>query len=170
MKRGSSRLALALGFVALVRSATGSTAAEPASTPETVMSQKAPVAEPRLLKPLQPRYPPHLFRKGISGYVLVQFRLNDEGMPQDARVVMADPQGAFDSAVLQSVAKLRFEVPQEWVAAHPNRLLDFGYVFVIERCVDGDLFPGMTTVIVSAWRSREAGEKCHSPAHNEQPR
>ncbi len=163
MKRCHWIPTVALGLVGLAYSAAGGTEAQPAGTGETVASPQSSVATPRLAVPHLPRYPSNLLRKGVSGYVLVQFRLDDDGKPRDARVVMGEPKGAFDRAVLLSVSNLRFDVPQEWIATHPNRILDFGYVFVIEGCVDKNLFPGISSVIVSVWRSREAGDECLAP-------
>jgi hypothetical protein len=91
--------------------------------------------------------------------VLVQFRLDDKGKPQDARVVFAEPKDTFERTVLADVIRLRFKVPPEWAATNPDRSLQLAYVFRIEGCtsISGEAFPGIDTVVVS---TRPPGGKC----------
>lgn len=98
-----------------------------------------------------PDYPPLLRQRGVSGFVLVQFRLEDHGRPRDPRVVLAEPQGAFEDVVLKSMRRLRFNAPPEWALSYPNRIMEMVYIFLIENCAHADAkaFPGMDALIVS---------------------
>lgn len=140
-----------------------------AMLPATAPGQPADPA-PSIVLPvpanlIQPKYPPALVRQRTSGYLLMQFRLDDEGKPRDPRVLMEEPKGAFQRAVKQTLSRLRFSVPPDWAARHPDRLLDFGYVFVVDKCVGeglfDNLFPGIdTNMVVSVWLDRKKEEAC----------
>lgn len=98
----------------------------------------------------RPTVPFTAIRGHISGDVLVQFRLDDKGRAQDVRVVLAEPRGIFDKHALRAVAAMRFSLPPEWLASHPKRLLELAFVYLINRCMPGDPFPGIHTITVRA--------------------
>lgn len=106
--------------------------------------------EPRLLNPrqVQPWVPETAIRRRISGDVLVQFRLDDKGRTQGARVVLAEPKGVFEENTLRAVAKMRFSLPSEWIVDNPKRLVEMAFVFLVNRCGSGDAFPGIPTMII----------------------
>lgn len=140
--------------------------ASPSSAPDKAEEAQpgSPNNAPRMTNPIMPIYPSTLFRWGKQGYVVVQFRLDQDGKPQNARVVVSEPKGAFDRAVLNSLPRLRYTVPPEWAASHPDRLVEVGYVFVIEKCVSGNLFPGRDMIVVVASRDRPKGNECSETA------
>jgi TonB family protein len=129
---------------------------------QSVTPAAAAADEPNLIKPNFPRYPRAMLRKGASGYVLVQFGLDEEGRPQDARVLLAHPKDGFEETVLKFLRKLRYEVPAEWAARHPNRIVELGFVFLINSCTEANLFPGVTSITVTAWRrDHPSYNECH---------
>jgi len=160
--RHASAALLAGVLVNLAPGLAGIAAPSPlAVSPGEVIAQ-AP--EPKQIRFLVPPYPSAQMRNGISGYVLVQFRLDEKGRPRDSRVLMTNPQGAFESAVLRHLWKVRYDVPPEWAARNPTRLLEIGYIFVFERCVDKNLFPGITSVVISVWRNSADAKQCDGEA------
>lgn len=152
---------LALFMTSLAAAPPGVTDPPPSTDPPVEAPAKGPEPRAKNLRGLMPRYPTAQLRKGISGYVLVQFRLDEDGIPQDPRVVMEQPKGTFASAVLQRLRRAKFEVPPEWVARNPGRLHELGYVFLVERCLEKDVFPGIEAVVIEVWRRRSDGERCH---------
>ncbi len=61
------------------------------------------VATPR------PAYPLRAQRLGLSGRVVVEFTVTEEGRVRDPRIVSAEPPGVFDRAVLRGVRRWRFK-------------------------------------------------------------
>lgn len=57
---------------------------------------------------IAPEYPPRALRRGIEGWVQVQFTITATGAVKDATVVQADPPGLFDEAALRSIARWRY--------------------------------------------------------------
>lgn len=103
-------------------------------------------------------FPAELLQKRISGSVLLQFRLDEDGKPQNARVVLAEPKAAYESTALEFISHSRFSVPPEWVVSHPNRIFEFGIVFLVGQCQIKDLFPGITSVTFTAWPTLSAAD------------
>jgi protein TonB len=60
------------------------------------------------LKRTQPAYPASARRRNIEGWVQVQFIVNEYGQPEQIRVLAADPEGIFDSSVINSIGHWRF--------------------------------------------------------------
>ena len=57
---------------------------------------------------IAPEYPPRALRRGVEGWVQVQFTITATGAVKDASVVAADPPGLFDEAALRSIARWRY--------------------------------------------------------------
>jgi TonB family protein len=55
----------------------------------------------------QPAYPPALLQARVEGYVEVEYRLDAEGVVQDARLVVAMPRGGFEKSALDAVRAWR---------------------------------------------------------------
>lgn len=100
------------------------------------------------LREIRPGYPRDASRQGIQGNVLMQFRLSDKGRPQDVKVLLAEPQGVFEQHAAKIASKLRFKVPADWAARHPNRIMDFGVQYVIDGCATREVFPGVYTITI----------------------
>jgi protein TonB len=69
-------------------------------------------AQPNKLKRLRyapPEYPQKAFQQKLTGSVTVEFVVDVNGEPRDARVVDADPPEVFDKAALNAVKKWRYE-------------------------------------------------------------
>ncbi|MFE8071328.1 energy transducer TonB [Marinobacteraceae bacterium S3BR75-40.1] len=57
---------------------------------------------------VQPVYPRRALRRGIEGYVVVEFTVTSSGTVSDPRVVEADPKGLFDEAALDAAKKFKY--------------------------------------------------------------
>jgi protein TonB len=56
-----------------------------------------------------PLYPPRAMRARLSGVVLVEFIITQEGLVHSASIVRSDPPEVFDQAVLAAVKKWKFK-------------------------------------------------------------
>lgn len=59
-----------------------------------------------------PEYPREASMSGLTGYVVVAFTLNVEGVPQDINVIESSPPRVFDQSARRAVARWRFEPVQ----------------------------------------------------------
>lgn len=57
---------------------------------------------------IAPEYPRRALSRGIEGWVQVQFTITATGAVKDATVVAADPEGVFEEAALNSIARWRY--------------------------------------------------------------
>lgn len=57
---------------------------------------------------IAPEYPARALRRGIEGWVQVQFTITPTGAVTDATVVAADPPGLFDEAAIRSILRWRY--------------------------------------------------------------
>ena len=58
---------------------------------------------------VEPVYPPRALKRGIEGYVVVEFTITKGGETKDIHVVGASHTAIFDKAALQAVAKFRYK-------------------------------------------------------------
>lgn len=84
--------------------------AQPTPTP----AQPAPAPAPRSTTPVgvrtpQPGYPRDAYRAGISGDITVEISIAADGSVSNVRVVRANPRGAFDREVVNTVRDWQFE-------------------------------------------------------------
>jgi TonB family protein len=72
---------------------------------------KTPAAqgELKLLTAVDPVYPEEARRRGIAGWVDVEFIVGTDGVPRGATVVASDPPVTFDQAALAAVSLYRYE-------------------------------------------------------------
>ena len=56
---------------------------------------------PQPVRRVEPRYPRHAYLNAISGYVVVDFRLDADGGVRNVQVVDSSPEGVFDEAALE---------------------------------------------------------------------
>ena len=57
---------------------------------------------------VQPNYPQRALRRGIEGYVVVEFTVNEQGGVENPRVVEADPEGVFNQAAMDAAKKFKY--------------------------------------------------------------
>ncbi|HEX7061130.1 MAG TPA: energy transducer TonB [Woeseiaceae bacterium] len=57
---------------------------------------------------IAPEYPPRALRRGIEGWVQVQFTITATGAVKDPKVVAAEPPGLFDEAAIKSILRWRY--------------------------------------------------------------
>jgi protein TonB len=57
---------------------------------------------------MPPRYPIQAKRRGIEGWVKVNFMVNQQGLVEKIKIVDAHPAGVFDQSAIQSISTWRF--------------------------------------------------------------
>lgn len=57
---------------------------------------------------VEPVYPQRALRRGIEGYVVVEFTVTARGNVENPRVVEADPEGVFDQAAMDAARKFKY--------------------------------------------------------------
>jgi periplasmic protein TonB len=55
-----------------------------------------------------PRYPSRALSRGIEGWVLLEFAINELGQAVETGVIDADPKGVFDRAAINAVKKWKY--------------------------------------------------------------
>ena len=58
---------------------------------------------------IQPQYPRSALRDGIEGWVEFEITINPDGTVREARVLKAQPRGAFEAAASQAIYKWKFK-------------------------------------------------------------
>lgn len=58
---------------------------------------------------VQPIYPQHARRRGIEGWVVVQFDVDESGKVVNVKVLDAKPKGVFDSAAKQTIRRWKYK-------------------------------------------------------------
>ena len=56
-------------------------------------------------------YPRKALRKGIEGYVIIQFDIDTDGAVLDPYVIDSEPAGIFDRAAIKAVRKWLYDTP-----------------------------------------------------------
>jgi protein TonB len=92
-------------------------AAEQQSTAAAQGAQAAPVAaaanpqtsDAVLLKAEQARYPTSALRAGLSGWVMVGFKITTDGRTKSVHVIDAQPRHVFDRAAMEAIDRYRFK-------------------------------------------------------------
>jgi protein TonB len=56
-----------------------------------------------------PVYPQRALRRGIEGYVVVEFTVTTSGAVTDPRVIEADPPGVFNHAAMEAAKKFKYK-------------------------------------------------------------
>lgn len=74
-----------------------------------------------------PQYPNRALQRGIEGWCMVAFTVNENGGVEGARVVDGEPPGIFDSASLRAVSRFRFNPRTK--NGTPVKTHDVRYVF-----------------------------------------
>jgi protein TonB len=83
---------------------TGPTAsAVDATRPQATAAPAAVLVAARPLRRPAPRFPSAARREGRTGVVVVQLRVDEQGVVVDVRIVQSDPPGVFDAAAVESV-------------------------------------------------------------------
>lgn len=63
---------------------------------------------PAFIEQSLPNYPQTAFKQKIEGRVVVRLVIDNEGYPREPEIYKAEPEGYFEEAALESVAKFRF--------------------------------------------------------------
>ncbi len=78
-----------------------------------------------------PVYPTRALQRGIEGFVVVTFTVDERGNVADPAVTYADPEGYFERAALQSITKWRYSARVEDGRAVPVQGVQQRIVFEI---------------------------------------
>ena len=105
---------------------------------------------------IETAYPPEARDRGVAGFVLVQFYLPDDGKPVRPVAVLSEPVGLFEPSALEHLSKIRFSVPPEWVAAHPNRIVEVAFLYQVYGSPDRPryTFSWLPTIVTTMRRLR----------------
>lgn len=89
---------------------------------DTVMSEETVDSKPQLTHRADIEYPANAAKEGIQGYVVVHLLISKDGNVQLSKVLEAEPQGVFETSVLNGTKDWRFtparykgEPVQVWV-------------------------------------------------------
>ena len=63
------------------------------------------------IKTVAPEYPRGAERRKIEGYVVLQYTITEKGKVENVSVVEASPEGIFEDAATNAIAKWKFEKP-----------------------------------------------------------
>lgn len=88
---------------------------------------------PRLLEAFAPKYPKRQMRKGTSGWAIVTYDTDADGVVVNADVVCAEPEGVFDEASLRAAEKFRYSPERVNGIAVPSKGLRNLFTFVVEQ-------------------------------------
>jgi TonB family protein len=80
-----------------------------ASSSSASASSSGPPPPPKLLRYVQPEFPPKAVEQNLAGDVTVRFIIDVNGDPRDVRVVEATPPGVFDHAAINAVKRWHYQ-------------------------------------------------------------
>jgi TonB family protein len=158
--RGIAPLLLCFtGVTTLISCATTNPASQSPSGPTAHIEPPAEVAEetPRQL----PRflhladflsrnwYPSDAQRQGLTGNVVIEFRIAQSGDVEDARLLGADAAPSLQRNALLQVRSATFNVSDPKFNPNDPRPFRGTVFFCIDRCADLTPFPGSVTFAVS---------------------
>ena len=58
---------------------------------------------------IDPKYPRTALRKGVSGWVLISYSINQRGGTEDIQVIDSSPKGYFESSAARSMARWKYK-------------------------------------------------------------
>ena len=58
---------------------------------------------------IDPKYPRSALRKGVSGWVLVSYAINQRGGTEDIQVVDSSPKGYFENSATAAMARWKYK-------------------------------------------------------------
>lgn len=97
----------------------------PATERKVEKAEPAKPFVPVLLRRVEPVYPRFARRRGVEGYVLVEFGLDAQGVVQDPRVLNAEPGGAFEQSALRALREWRFAPPPAAATQRVRQRIEF---------------------------------------------
>ncbi len=88
-----------------------------------------------IAKNVSPAYPQTALKKGLVGYVMLEFSVNDKGRVEGVEVVESSPGKVFDKAAIKALKRSRFDastLSNEEIVDGQRKL----YVFDIDQPSD----------------------------------
>jgi protein TonB len=73
------------------------------------MNKSAVERAARVTQRTEPQYPSAAREKNLSGYVLLEIHVSAGGVPEEIRIVQAEPPGVFEAAAREAVRSWRFD-------------------------------------------------------------
>lgn len=92
----------------------------PAAVDATDVRRTLPISRRETVSP--PEYPPDALRRGVEGYVTLEFTVSASGRVRDVAITEAQPEGVFERAVREAVRGWRFEPATEGGEPVPQRV------------------------------------------------
>lgn len=97
--------------------------------PEETQLSGIQYSEAVALRQVTPVYPNRALERGIEGFVLLEFDIDEVGRVIDPRVLDAEPEGVFERAALRAIERWRFQAKVEKgepvIQRNEKRLLSF---------------------------------------------
>ncbi|MCX7830633.1 MAG: energy transducer TonB, partial [Acidobacteria bacterium] len=84
----------------------------PTQATERKILQIGAVKPPKLIRDFQPVYPPAALAMGLSGKVVVEVIINENGEVENARILQSNSH-IFDEAALDAARKWKFSPPTD---------------------------------------------------------
>lgn len=114
--------------------AASTAAVAPAAAAETVIDAPSATTPPQLASAdtetshavvqVRPDYPSHARLRGVEGFIVLSYRVDDAGRATDVQVVDAEPASTFERAARRALAQWQFE-PGAGNGAEYRQLFDF---------------------------------------------
>lgn len=98
--------ALILALSSLLLSACAATS-NTAENHETISNRE--FADDVTLATINPYYPAQAAKKGIEGYVKLSFDVNEQGKPQNIKVIRAFPIGVFEQHAVEALSHRQYK-------------------------------------------------------------
>lgn len=92
----------------------------PAAVDTASVRRTLPAVRPGTVS--QPEYPRDALRRGVEGYVTLEFTVSDGGRVMDVAIIEAEPTGVFEDAVREAVRAWRFQPATEGGQPVPQRV------------------------------------------------
>jgi TonB family protein len=62
-------------------------------------------------KIVEATYPEEAIKKNISGYVVIEMLVNAQGVPEELKVIEAEPSYIFNQSAINAVSQFRYKAP-----------------------------------------------------------
>lgn len=82
---------------------------------------------------VEPVYPESARLDGVEGRVIIEYVIDEQGIPVDLRIVESTPPGVFDQAARQAVSAWRYEPALRYGKPAPSPEAEAVLVFELDR-------------------------------------
>lgn len=60
---------------------------------------------------VNPNTPLEAIENNVTGYVVMEFTVDEQGVPKEIRIVESEPEGIFDKAAIDALSQFRYKPP-----------------------------------------------------------